>query len=47
MERKFAFEKVDTLFMEQGSSRFWENEFGDILTRRQQNFLLGSVAVGH
>jgi len=39
MERKFAFEKVDTLFMEQGSS-VWENEVGDILTpKAAESFL--------
>ena len=33
MERKFAFEKVDTLFMEQGSS-VWENEVGKQLCKK-------------
>ncbi|XP_023330399.1 RAD50-interacting protein 1 [Eurytemora carolleeae] len=33
MERKFAFEKVDNLFMEQGTS-VWESEVGDSLTPR-------------
>ena len=30
MERKFAFEKVDNLFMETGSS-VWESEVGKII----------------
>ena len=37
MERKFAFEKVDSLFMEQqgnGGGSVWESEVGDILTPR-------------
>jgi len=33
MERKFAFEKVDNLFMEEGIS-VWESEVGDSLTPR-------------
>jgi hypothetical protein len=32
MERKFAFEKVDNLFMAGGSQSVWESEIGELKT---------------
>jgi hypothetical protein len=32
MERKFAFEKVDNLFMAGGTQSVWESEIGERIT---------------
>jgi hypothetical protein len=52
MERKFAFEKVDNLFMAGGSQSVWESEIGELKsshklqTKMQWRIRIGGFSCG-